>query len=471
MPAAVGILTRMFGTAISGAAGFAAGTALGPVMSPIVQLIRNDVNAQYPYVPPDPGTLAEGVAQGQVDRDQAEAWAAMHGVGEAAFSALVDIANTGPGSGYAFDLWRREVIDEDGFRRALRRLGLEHEWADGLVELHDVLLSPRELANARQQGFIDRARQYEEAALQGVTNERAELQYLTVGLPPGIETALVLLRRGEIDEAGFAQIVREGHTKTKYTDELLALERVLLSPSTLVRRRLKGYDEPEVFHERMRLHGYTAADAEAWWEADGRPAAPGQLWTAAARGVDGPDGKPLDEVQFRQAIRESDIKDKYGAMLWAIRHLYPSLFQLTRLVDSGAVTADVAADWATKGRYAPEVVEALLVAWKRGATGGADAHVTKATNQLWTSLHKAYVEDRIDDAAATVALAAAGVDEAAQPTVLELWQAERAVRRRGLTAAQIKKAYTGGQWSEAQALDRLADLGLSATDAKTYLAE
>jgi hypothetical protein len=471
MPGAAGILTRMFGTALSGIAGFAGGTALGPVLSPVVQLIRNDVNAQYPYVPPSPGTLAEGVAQGQVDRDQAAAWAAMHGIGEKAFAALVEIANVGPGSGHAFDLWRRGIIDEPGFRRALKRLGLEQEWIDDMVELHDELLSPAELANARQQGFIGQNRQYEEAAMQGVTSERAELQFLMAGLPPGVETGLQMLRRGIIDEAAFAQLVREGHTKTKYTDELLELERQLLNPSTLVRRRLKGYDDPATFHERMKAWGYTAGDAEDWWEADGRPAAMGQLWTAAARGVDGPEGRPMDEGQFRQAIRESDVKDKYGPMLWKLRFLYPSLFQLSRLVTANTVTADTAAEWATKGRYAPEVVAALKDAWAKSAPSGADSHVTKASNQLWTATHKAYVDDWIDDAAATAALTTIGVDQDAQPAVLERWLAERELERRSLSPAQIKKAYTGGQWTQAQALERLQELGYTAGDALTLLNE
>jgi hypothetical protein len=340
-----------------------------------------------------------------------------------------------------------------------------------MVELHDELLSPSELANARQQGFIGQSRQYEEAALHGVTSERAELQFLMAGLPPGVETGLQMLRRGIIDEAAFAQLVREGHTKTKYTDELLELERQLLNPATLVRRRLKGYDDPETFHERMKAWGYTAADAEDWWEADGRPAATGQLWTAAARGIDGPEGRPLDEAQFRQAIRESDVKDKYGAMLWKLRFLYPSLFQLSRLVTAGAVDAATAADWATKARYAPEVVDVLRVVWSKGATAGADSHVTKATNQLWTATHKAFVDEWIDEAAATAALTTIGVDAGAQPGVLAMWTAERELERRSLSPAQIKKAYTGGQWTQAQALERLQELGYTAGDALTLLNE
>lgn len=428
MAKTVGILTRMFGPAISTAAGFASGAALGPVLSPIVQLIRNDVNAQYPYVPPGAGVLAEGVAQGQVDPEQAAAWAAMHGIGEKAFAALVEIANVGPGAGYAFDLWRRDLIDEAGFRRALKRLGLEAEWIDGLTDLRDVLLTPAELANARQQGYITEAEQVAEAGLQGVTAERADVQFKLVGLPPGVETALTMLRRGIIEQATFAQMVREGHTKTKYTDELLELERQLLSPSVLVRRRLKGYDEPPEFHRQMAEWGFTPADSEAWWEADGRPAAPGQLWTAAARGIDGPDGRPLDEAQFRQAIRESDIKDKYGELLWSIRYVYPSLFQLSRLVDAGEVDVATAAEWATKSRYAPEVVTALRAAWSKQQTHGADSHIGKARVQLWTQTHKSYLAHKVDAASAAAYLELAGVEADAVETVLELWAKELELR-------------------------------------------
>src|SRR5205085_276833 len=94
----------------------------------------------------DIGTLASGVAQGQVNRTLAEVWARETGFGQDQFNALVDIANVGPGAAYAFEMWRRNVIGEQGFRRAVLRLGLEQEWIDDLVALKQVLLSPAELA-------------------------------------------------------------------------------------------------------------------------------------------------------------------------------------------------------------------------------------------------------------------------------------------------------------------------------------
>src|SRR6058998_3154797 len=123
---------------------FGAGTALGPVLRPVLQDLQNETWSAHPVRPPDALTLAAGVAQGQVDPAAARAWAAQSGFGDSQFAAMVAIADVGPGSAYAFELWRRGLIDGAGFRRALKRLGIEDEWITALVGTHDVLLTPGE---------------------------------------------------------------------------------------------------------------------------------------------------------------------------------------------------------------------------------------------------------------------------------------------------------------------------------------
>src|SRR5215831_7997451 len=113
------IIGKLFGNAVSSAVGFGAGVAMAPALGPVVRDIANEINSKYAFVFPEPGVLAEGVAQGQVNEKDARRWASYWGVGDTAFTALVNIANTGPGVATAFDLWRRGVIDETGFRRAV----------------------------------------------------------------------------------------------------------------------------------------------------------------------------------------------------------------------------------------------------------------------------------------------------------------------------------------------------------------
>jgi len=199
--------------------------------------------------------------------------------------------------------------------------------------------------------------------------------------------------------------------------------------------------------------------------------------TAAARGINGPDGKPVDRAQFLKAIAQSDIRPEYGPTLWDARFLYPSLFQLSRLVTAGAITADVAADWATKDRYPPEVVDVLRAFWRGGTTASTDAHVGKAQTQLWTTLHRSYIAGESTKTAARPVLASLGMNTAAQDAVLALWDTERGLVRKQLTPAQIKKAYTkgiknqatGATWTRDDALAALIERGYATTEANEFL--
>jgi hypothetical protein len=148
MPGARGLLAKFTGGTIGGAASYAAGGATSRVLTPGLQSLENEAWKRNAVVPPDAYVLAEGVAQGQVDPKAAHAWAAEQGIGTAQFAALVSIANSGPGLSAALELWRRNLIGEAAFRRALKRMGLEPEWIDGLVQIKGRLLDVADLARA-----------------------------------------------------------------------------------------------------------------------------------------------------------------------------------------------------------------------------------------------------------------------------------------------------------------------------------
>ena len=198
------IWSRFFGSAGSQAAGIAIGATAIPALRPAVQYLENEAWKTHPDVPPDAVILAQGVAQGQVDPDSAQNWANEQGISDTAFQALVNVANVGPALGYAYEAWRRGLLSDAEFTKAMKRTGLETEWYDALRGLHDVLLSSEELGMMQQQGFVTEARANAEGQLQGVTNERQQLRFEASGLPPGIETALAMWRRSIIDEATFA---------------------------------------------------------------------------------------------------------------------------------------------------------------------------------------------------------------------------------------------------------------------------
>ena len=453
------------------------GIAGAPAVYPYVRSLENIAWAAHPVMPPPAPLLAQGVAQGQVAKAAAYDWAKQEGFDTAQMDALVNIANVGPGASYAFELWRRGLIDKAGFERALKRLGLEDQWVGPLENLHDVLLSSAELGMLQQQGFIDEARANAEGALQGVTNERQQLRFEASGLPPGIGEALQMLRRNIIGTNEFAQIVREGHTKTKYTGELLALQDQVLSAATYVRGFLKGHIDRAQMHSGGALTGYTPADLDLWYLTEGRPATAHQIHIGYARGAALP-GATDEQDAIAISVKQSDIRPEYTDLIYAGRDTYPSLFQLTRLVEGGTISPDTGATWAHKSGLAAEVVTALHASWSgTGSGSAADPHVSKAQTQLWNTTHTAYRNHKLTDQEATAALGVADVAAAAIPTILTIWQAERDLDRKPLSPAQIKKAYgeavlnpdTGAAWTRDDALAALIALGMSTADATTFL--
>lgn len=511
----MGLLAKFFGRTASEGAAFAMGTAVAPALRPIIQDIYNTTWQQHPVRPVDPGALAEAVASGHVTRAAGAAEAALSGFDGDAFDRLVTTAVEGPGVAAAFQLWRRGLLSQPGFEKAAKRAGLEDEWITALVGLHDVLLTPADLAMARQQGFVTPDQQHAESAKQGVTTDRADVLFEISGLPPGIGPATEALHRGFIGDGEFAQIVREGHTKTKYTDLLLQLAEPLLNPAVIVNLHLRGWIEQPEFYRLMAQHGFTNDRAQQWYLSAGRPAAPVQMFTAWGRGVDGPDGVPMNEAQFLKGIRQSDIRPEWGPMLWGIRHAYPSLFQLRRAVQEGSITRARALTILRYERYEDQDAQALVASWGSASGTGAKGltptevvaefegmYLTRAEavaelegmgfttaaagekldaaaarrvrlvrNAAIGAMQKRYLAWRATEAEARARLTDLGVPLEAQDHLLTLWGYEREDKVRLLTPAQVKKAVGSKLLTDAQGITELEHLGFTAADARIFMDE
>lgn len=453
------------------AVGTAVGGAVSGALTPGVQKLINDANSQYPFKPPNYALMPAGVAKGRIPLAWAHARAREQGVEEGAFDQLVAGAQIGPGIATAYELWRRKLITDAEFDNAVKEEAIAEEWTPRLRGLHDRLLTPAQLAEARQQEFIDDGRLHGEGELQGYTNERMDLMFKMAGLPPGAMDGLTMLRRGIIDEQTYRELVAEGHTKTKYTDALLGLRTQILSPEVWAGLRLRGWKTAQESYAGGADSGYTPEMMDNLYLNRGRPAAPGQMYTAATRGIDGPDGRPMDLEQFMKGIQESDIRPEWGEMLWGIRFLYPSLFQLNRLVTGGAIDVPTAVDWATKARYAPEVVDALEAFWSQSAGPTAAKWADRARGRLFTVAHNEFVSAGITEAQARTALAQTGVPTGERDTVIQLWKDERAISRLELTTAEIRREYRKNIISETEALTELQDKGMILEDARKYLAQ
>ncbi len=493
--------SRFFGSAGSQAVGVGLGTTAVPALIPAAQYLINQAWDLYPDHPLIAAQLAVGVATGELTEANAVKEARLTGINEDRFKMLVKVADTGPGVARAFDLWRREDIDDTRFKAALKKEGMEDGWANDVVKLKWERLTPAQIALGIVRSILDdkgllvtdldtgpgKVPRYpvsdidvlKEAAAQGISQERLRVMVGEIGLPMSPQQAASALFRGLITQTDYNAAIAEGDIRPEWAAKILEQAQQIPSATDYVQAHLKGWiDEPAMYAGTAK-HGMSKADTDLIYLRSGRPAAPGQMATAAARGIDGPDGSPMDKTQFLKGIKESDIRPEWGEMLWDSRFLYPPLFQLTRLVQADAITPEVARDWAVKDRYPPEVVNALFKYWNQPTAGKGDTHLAKAQTQLWSTLHRSYLAGDTDEATVTAKLPEAGVSAGVVSDVLALWNHEREVIRQRMSASQVKKAWvktvtntvTGQPWTREDALAELLSRGWSAQDANAFLDE
>jgi hypothetical protein len=512
----VAIFSKFFGRTVGEGAGVAIGTATANVVEPALQELANAAKEQYPHYPLEAEDAAAararepvgdipGLPLGGVDPSHEALYSGMQ---QGRFDVLTELQREHPSVGELLDLRRRNMALGDGhgigqqeFQEWLRRTGFSAQIIDALTKLLTHYLAPADVANAVQQGFVpddgllppadlsgppfDIPTEQvpidpkNEAAVSGLDANRLKVLAELSGNPPGPMELNEMRNRGLIDKDQWLHGIREGRTKTKWAGPLYAIRKQILSGSQAARLRLKGWITPQESYDIGALSGYDQQQMERLYLEMGRPAAPQQMQTAWARGVDGPDGRPMDQAQFQKGIQESDIRPEWGPMLWGIRYAYPPLFQLNRLVLAGAVPADTAATWATYQRYHPDVIAALKAYWQQAPTAKGDPHVVKAENQLWTTTHRSFIAFESNVTQARAALRLLNVPAAAQDQIMLYWQAERDLIRRQLTPAQVKKAYakpvrnpaTGTNWTRQDALDALVERGYTLNDANTFLDE
>jgi hypothetical protein len=385
---------RFFGSTIGEAAGYGIGGAMQEPIKPLLQQLANETWATATAAGVGRPLPASEAAEIVAEDVELRAWgveqAGQAGNTQEQFDAVLGAVLNAPGLGELFEAWRRNLIDDDAFRHGLRKAKLETRWDGPLMALKLRLLTSDELANAQQQQFIDEARANEEAALQGVTAERQQIRFRLAGLPPGVETALQMLRRKIIDAATFRQIVAEGHTKTKYTDDLLALEQVVLGAQTYAGLHLRGWIDEGAMVAGGEMTGYTKEQMDLLYKEHGRPATGRQVFIGLRRGgeYDGPT-TGIDPA-FIAAIRQSNIRPEWTNLLWAQRFTYPSAFVLRALTQGGDLTQAETERILLFEGWEPALAAKVSARWAGGA-GSTGKELTKA--ELLTEFEGGYITE------------------------------------------------------------------------------
>jgi hypothetical protein len=486
------VQTLLTGAALSRAGSDAVGPVLEPVRQKAWQRNRNRVL--------DPGTIAELRAQGLVTSDDAQAHVARSGLSDNLLAALVALAQEPPGIGDARSLFRRKKIGRAALHRIYAKAQISPEWWTELDALLDELLTPGELAAAIHRGLVPdpgllkgeqpeppyKVEAYpvypiptlEEAEASGFDRDRLGVLVGLQGLPMGVIEAAQAFYRGIITHGDYIRAFNESNNRNEWAKSVLEYARQIPTARDFFENALRGYHDLAWAQRQAERHGMSPEDSLVIYQNQGRPMNVHAITQALARGGKfNPEPGELTDP-YDAAIVEGNLKPAYYDLAKANRYTLPSPFVMRSLTQAGTWSEAKAALRLKEAGWIPADADEAAAEWAKGSgTAAADPHVGKAENQLWATLHRSYIAAESDDATATATLATLNVAPAARPHVLALWQAERDLRRKQLTPAQIKKAYaksavneaTGASWTRDEALAALIERGYSALDAGNYL--
>lgn len=374
--------------------------SLMPLFEPMQHAIGNALQTEIF----DPQTAAELQVKGIIGEQFGRSEAAGGNLAGDHYDKLVAAAQTRPPLAELLALLNRGVFDEGEVKANLTRLGYDAATQTALLNLKRNLLGGADLALGllRQDITQEQAAAYAETI--GISAEDLTILYNNTGEPPGPEQLLFLWRRGFIDQSRLERGIRQSRIRPEWIDAVENLRYVPMSTEEAIKASIENYLTKDQARAIADQNGLEADHFDPLWLSWGRPLAHGEMGSLVHRGLASRD-------QFNQAMRESDIKDKY--------------------IDQSFLTTQ---------RLIPErlIVEGI----KFGA---------------------------IDMTEGASRLMALGYDQADTGLLLKLGLNQQASTAHALTRSQITTLYSDGILSRADAKTHLTGLGYSAQDSELML--
>lgn len=486
-------LGKFFGRTASEGAAFAAGLATAPVLAPVVREIENEANAKYESHPLSAGDAAGIVAEDVEQYPFGVQEASYNGVNETRFKALLGEVLNAPGIGELYEAYRRDLIDDDTFLHGLRKAKLETLWDEPLIALKAQRLGPDVIARAIQRGLVadpgllpvgpptevGKVQAFPvfavdaltEAAAFGIDKDRLGVEVGLVGNPASPDLAARMTFREIIDRVDFDRAIAEGNTRNEWADSLFEGFRQILTAHDYTELELRGFSDRTQRLADTGKHGMSVEDSDKLYDVLGRAPSVHTVVIGLARGGKYPGSYANVPEPYKSAIQRSNIREEWSEIVYAARYTYPSGFQIRSEAQAGDMTLEETTAILLEVGWSPKWADFFAAKWTSKGIGTASTPASKAKTSALTALHKSYVNDLETDTSAAAILTALGIADAEQTATLDTWKIERSVIRKALTATQIKKSIGQPGHDQAWATDRLLELGYSAADAATFLAE
>lgn len=479
--------------------GVGVGTAAAAALEPLVEPGRQNAWKAHPNRVLDPGIVARLVAQGAVTLGEGRDQADREGFDTDKFDQLVYLAQTVPGFSEALEMWRRFDGFDDLWTHSLAKRGLDARYLPFYNKLKQDILSPGELAAAVHRGLVPdpgillgeqpqppfNVEAYpvqpidaiSEAEGSGFDEERLRVLVGLQGLPMGVIEAAQAYFRGVITHGDYIRAFNESNNRNEWAEAVLEYARQIPTARDFMENALRGHHDFEWAAQQAARHGMSREDAFLIYQNQGRPLNLHQITQALAWGAKYNPGRGDNPDPWMQSVLLGAVRPEYYEMQDSLKYNLPSAFYFRALQEQNVLGETDAAMWYKRLGWPPELADLVAKAYAKTGTATADPHVAKAQVQLWTTTHASYKAFEISGTTANQALAKAGVDATAIPTVLDIWDTERALIRARISASDLRKAYqkqdenpaTGQAWTRADVIAQLLLLGYTDADAEAYL--
>jgi hypothetical protein len=380
--------------------------------------------------------------------------------------------------------------------------------------LSAVPLSPAELALGVVKNSLEGINPHTEAQKSGVPDADFDLLVRNTGEPISITEALFLLRRGKLTAAQFEHAVRQSRVRDEWLPQLLELNQQPISAADAVAAYVQSQIDEASARQLVRENGLEDAAFDVLQHTRGRPPGPAELIEMVRRGHIPQQGAGPGATTLEQGIRESDIKNKWLPVYYALQEYLPPPRTVTALLRAGSITQQQALDLFHKAGLSEELAAAYaadashskvatekqltkdtitqlyeqrLISKDQAAAMLGHLHYTAEESQFLlqlgdlqrhariynaaiTRIGTLFVGRKLEHGAASAALDSLGVPAAQRDEYLTVWALERASNLKILSEATIASAWRYGALSDDEALSEIAAHGYTPHDAWVFLA-
>lgn len=405
----------------------------------------------------DANTAAGLQAQGIMTAAQAEAEAHDLGFDPNRTEQLYQAAITYPDVSVLLDMLNRGLLPRQDFVLAMQRHGYDLSWIEPVRGLARNLLGPADLALGWLRGDVDDATLNSYGANLGMTQADMQILVANTGEPPGLEELMSMWRRQIIDQPTFERGVRQSRVRNEWIPHLEQAIYTPMSVADAARAVVEHYLDMPTAQVIANQNGLEPTHFPYIVESWGRPLSRTEMSELYHRGL-------ATRAQFDQAMRESDLKDKYTGQAFDLARVLIPARQVVTALQHGALDGPTAISYLMEQGYSQQDAQTLVT------TGQAEHHA--GLKELSKSdIQTLYTDKLISRADATAKLEFLGYSAEVAGWILHLAEARHQASLYRTTVSQTRALYLKRDIDRAEARSKLQAAGVADQDASALIDE